>query len=147
MLQYLAERIKTNIRQIEGAIKTLKGHSLINGEEISLEMAKRVLTDFLRKSEEDNINADKILKYISLRYGVKKEDISGAKRDAAVKNARHISAFLMRDILGLTYKEIGTILNKHHSTIIESCQKMEEKLKKEERFSREIEEIQRELAV
>ena len=145
MLQFLAENIKTNIRQIEGAIKTLKAHSLINGEDISLAMAKRVLSEYLRKAEADSVNAEKILKYVSMRYGIKKEDITGPKRDAAVKNARHICAYLMRDMLNLTYKEIGTILGKHHSTIMDSCLKVEGNMKKLDNYRKEIEEIEREL--
>ncbi len=145
VLQFLAENIKTNIRQIEGAIKTLKAHSLINGEEITLAMAKRVLAEYLRKAEADSVNAEKILKYVSMRYGIKKEDITGPKRDAAVKNARHICAFLMRDMLNMTYKEIGTVLNKHHSTIMDSCLKIENNIKKSDTFHREIDEIEREL--
>ena len=145
VLQFLAENIKTNIRQIEGAIKTLKAHSLINGEDISLAMAKRVLSEYLRKAEADSVNAEKILKYVSMRYGIKKEDITGPKRDAAVKNARHICAYLMRDMLNLTYKEIGTILGKHHSTIMDSCLKVEGNMKKLDNYRKEIEEIEREL--
>lgn len=145
VLQFLAENIKTNIRQIEGAIKTLKAHSLINGEEITLAMAKRVLSEYLRKAEADSVNAEKILKYVSMRYGIKKEDITGPKRDTAVKNARHICAFLMRDMLNMTYKDIGTILGKHHSTIMDSCLKVEGNIKKNDNYRREIEEIEREL--
>lgn len=147
VLRYLAENIKTNIRQIEGAIKTLKAHSLIGGESISLEMAKRVLSAYLKKAEEDSVNSEKILKYISMRYGVKKEDITGSKRDSAIKNARHLCAFLMRDMLNMTYKEIGTILKKHHTTIIDSCEKIENNIKNNKNFGREIEEIKKELSV
>ncbi len=143
VLYFLADNIKTNIRQIEGAIKTLKAHSLINGEDISLSMAKRVLSEYLRKAEADSINAEKILKYVSMRYGIKKEDITGPKRDSAVKNARHICAYLMRSMLSMTYKDIGTILGKHHSTIMESYLKIESNMKENELFRREIEEIER----
>ncbi len=145
VLQYLAENIKTNIRQIEGAIKTLKAHSLIGGEEISFAMAKRVLSEHLRKAEEDNINSDKILKYIAMRYGIKKEDITGSKRDTAIKNARHICAYLMRNLLNMTFKEIGAILRKHHSTIMDSCDKIDAKIKSSDSFRREMESIEKEL--
>lgn len=145
VLLFLAENIKTNIRQIEGAIKTLKAHSLIGGEEISFAMAKRVLSEYLKKAETDNINSEKILKYISLRYGVKKEDITGAKRDAAIKNARHICAYLMRDMLNMTFKEIGAILRRHHSTIMDSCERIENQIKTNDVFRREMEDVKREL--
>ncbi len=145
VLQYLAENIRTNIRQIEGAIKTLKAHSLIGGEEISFAMAKRVLSEYLKKAEEDNVNSEKIIKYIAMRYDVKKEDITGAKRDAAVKNARHICAYLMRSMLNMTFKEIGAILKRHHSTIMDSCDNVTERIKTSEKFKREMEAIEREL--
>ena len=145
VLQYLAENIKTNIRQIEGAIKTLKAHSLIGGEKISFAMAKRVLSEYLKKAEEDSVNSEKILKYISMRYEIKKEDITGSKRDSSIKNARHICAYLMRNLLNMTFKEIGTVLRKHHSTIMESCQKIEEKMKTSDNFRREMESIEKEL--
>lgn len=147
VLQFLSENIRTNIRQIEGAIKTLKAHSLIGGEDISFEMAKRVLSAYLKKAEEDSVNSEKILKYVSMRYGVKKEDITGSKRDTAIKNARHICAYLMRDMLNMTYKEIGVILDKHHTTIMDSCVKIENNVKKSENFAREIAEIKKELSV
>lgn len=145
VLLYLAENIRTNIRQIEGAIKTLKAHSLIGGEEISFAMAKRVLSEYLKKAEADSVNAEKILKYIAMRYNVKKEDITGSKRDAAIKNARHISAYLMRDMLNMTFKEIGSVLGKHHSTIMDSCEKIDKQIKSSEIFAREVEEIKRDL--
>lgn len=145
VLLYLAENIKTNIRQIEGAIKTLKAHSLIGGEEITFFMAQRVLSEYLKKAEADNINSEKILKYIAMRYGVKKEDIVGPKRDAPIKNARHIAAYLMREILDMTFKEIGSILKKHHSTIMDSCDNVKKQMKESEAFNREITEIKREL--
>ncbi len=147
VLEYLAENIKTNIRQIEGSIKTLKAHSLIGGEEITFEMAKRVLSAYLKKAEEDSVNSEKILKYVSMRYGIKKEDITGAKRDASIKNARHICAYLMRDMLNMTYKEIGAILRKHHTTVMDSCVKVDEDMKKNDNFAREIADIKRELSV
>lgn len=147
VLQYLADNIKTNIRQIEGSIKTLKAHSLIGGEQISFDMAKRVLSAYLKKAEEDCVNSDKILKYVSMRYGIKKEDITGPKRDASIKNARHLCAYLMRDMLNMTYKEIGAILRKHHTTVMDSCVKIENGIKENESLGREISDIKRELSV
>ena len=145
VLFYLADNIRTNIRQIEGAIKTLKAYSLIGGEEISFAMAKRVLSDFLKKAESNSINAENILKFAALKYNLKKEDISGGKRDTNIKNARHICAFLMRNMLNMTFKEIGSVLNKHYSTIMDSCEKIDARMKTSEAFRKEIEDIEREI--
>ena len=147
VLEYLAQNIKTNIRDIEGAIKTLKAHSLIGGEKISFAMANRVLSDYLKKAEEDNINSEKILKYVSMHCGVRKEDIVSAKRDMAIKDARHLCAYLMRNMLNMTYKEIGSVLHKHHTTIMDSCVKIENSIKEDEAFRNEIQEIKRELTI
>lgn len=145
VLLFLAENIKTNIRQIEGALKTLKAYSFIGGEEISLPMAKRVLSEYLKKIEADSVNADKIITYVAKRYNIKKEDIAGNKRNAEIKDARHIAVYLMREILGLTYKEIGTNINKHYSTIMSSYDKINERVKKDPSFKKEIDDIKNEL--
>ena len=145
VLLFLAENIKTNIRQIEGALKTLKAYSFIGGEEISLPMAKRVLSEYLKKIEADSVNADKIITYVAKRYNIKKEDIAGNKRNAEIKDARHIAVYLMRELLGLTYKEIGTNINKHYSTIMSSYDKINERVKKDPSFKKEIDDIKNEL--
>lgn len=145
VLLFLAENIRTNIRQIEGALKTLKAYSFIGGEEITLPMAKRVLSEYLKKIEADSINADKIITYVAKRYSIKKEDITGNKRNAEIKDARHIAVYLMREILGLTYKEIGNNINKHYSTIMSSYDKINERVLKDPSFKAEIEGIKNEL--
>ncbi len=145
VLDFLAENIRTNIRQIEGAIRTLRAHSLIGGEPIGLEMAERVLSEYLRKAERNSVDADAILTYISKMYSVNKTDIAGKKRDANIKNARHVCAYLLREILGLTYKEVGELLGRHHTSIIDACNNIDSRARENEIFRRQLAEMKREL--
>ncbi len=146
VLEFLAENIRTNIRQIEGALRTLKAYSLIGGEAISLDMAERVLSEYLKKAERNSVDSKAILVYVAKRYNITKDDITGKKRDANIKNARHICAYLLREIIGLTYKEIGALLGKHHSTIIDSCNNIESKMRESEMFRRQINEMKAEVS-
>ncbi len=146
VLEFLATNIRTNIRQIEGAIRTLKAYSLIGGEAISLDMAERVLSEYLKKAERNSVDAEAILVYVAKRYNITKDDIIGKKRDANIKNARHICAYFLREIMEMTYKEIGTLLGKHHSTIIDSCNNIEGKMRESEIFRRQIVEMKSEIS-
>ncbi len=145
VLEFLAENIRTNIRQIEGALKTLRAYSLIEGEGVSLELSERVLSEFLKKAERNSVNAEAILVYVSKRYNISKDDIVGKKRDANIKNARHVCAYFLREIMGMTYKEIGSLLGKHHSTVIDSCNNIEGKMRENEIFRRQILEMKSEI--
>ncbi len=145
VLDFLAENIRTNIRQIEGAIRTLRAHSLIGGEPISLEMAERVLSEYLKKAERNSVDSEAILNYVAKMYSVNKTDIIGKKRDTNIKNARHVCAYLLREILGLTYKEVGEILGRHHTSIIDACNNIDSRIRENEIFRRQIAEMKHEL--
>jgi chromosomal replication initiator protein len=145
VLTYLSENIQENVRQIEGAIKTLKAHSLITGKEITLPMAKTALTDFFKKMEKEGITSDKIIDYICKRQNVRKEDLLSSRRTAEIASARHVTIYLLRTLTPLSYKSIGKIFNKDHSTIITSFNNIDKKMRYDPSFNREINDIIKEL--
>ncbi len=146
VLLYLAEKIKINIRQIEGSLKKLKAHSLISGEEIDLDMAQKVLSDFLKRSESaDNIN-EKIFNYVSKKYGISREMLKSQRRNADIAYARHIAIYLMRQLTPLSQKNIARIFNrKDHTTVFHSINVIEKKFKTDSTFEREIDQVLEEL--
>ena len=145
VLTYLSENIKENVRQIEGAIKTLKAHSLITGKEITLPMAKTALTDFFKRMEKEGITSDKIIDYICKRQNIKREDLLSSRRTAEIATARHVTIYLLRTLTPLSYKSIGKLFSKDHSTIITSFNNIDRKMRSDPSFSREINDIIKEL--
>lgn len=146
VLLYLAENIRINIRQIEGSLKKLKAHSLISGEQISLNMAQSVLGDFLKSAESSDNIIEKVFTYVSKRYGVSKDALKSQKRSADIAYPRHIAIYLTRQLTSLSQKSIAKIYSrKDHTTVYNSILVIEKKIKTDVQFEREINQIIEEL--
>ena len=120
VLTFLGENLRSNIRQIEGAIKKLGAIFFISGRAITMEVARDCISELLGGAEPVNVTVDKIFNCIYNKYGVSKEDLTGKKRNKEIADARHITIFLIRDLTEMSYKNIGKIFDRDHSTIITS---------------------------
>ena len=128
VLTFLAENLRSNIRQIEGAIKKLGALSFLSGREISMELAKGCLSELLGGAEPASVTVDKIFTAIYKKYNIKKEDIIGARRTKEIAAARHKAIYLVRTITEMSLPNIGKIFNRDHSTIMSSIETVEKKL-------------------
>ncbi len=141
VLTLLAENLRSNIRQIEGAIKKLSALSFLSGKKISLELAKDCLSELLVGVEPINVTVDKIYTAVFKKYGIKKEDIIGQKRNKDIATARHISIYLVREITEMSYDNIGKMFgDRDHSTIKSSLDKIA-KMLSDPVFDLEIKEL------
>ena len=145
VLNFLAENLRSNIRQIEGAVKKLSALSFLKGEKITMETAKSCLSELLGGAEPINVTVDKIFTAVFKKYGVKKEDIIGQKRNKDIANARHISIYLIRAITEMSLPNIGKIFNRDHSTVLTSYEKIEKRVFTDPVFNIEIMELSREI--
>jgi len=141
VITLLAENLRSNIRQIEGAIKKLSAISFLSGKSISLELAKDCLSELLVGVEPINVTIDKIYAAVFKKYGIKKEDIIGQKRNKEIALARHIAIYLVREITEMSQENIGKLFGgRDHSTIKTSCDKIS-KMLNDPIFDLEIKEI------
>jgi chromosomal replication initiator protein len=146
ILYFLADNITTNVRQIEGALKKLKAHSLITGEKCDYNMAKEELTDFFANAKSEESVIEKIFAFAEKRYGVKIDDMKSARRNAEIIAARHYAIYLIRKTTKLSQKSIAKLFNKKdHTTVINSINFIERKMQNEPAFEREIENVLNEL--
>ncbi|MBP5155687.1 MAG: chromosomal replication initiator protein DnaA [Clostridia bacterium] len=142
VLSYLADNITTNIRQIEGSLKKLKAHTLINGEECTLPVAKIVLTEYFTKLKSENSIIDRIFDAVKQRFGISREELKSTKRNAEIAIARHYAIYVIRKTTNLSQKAIAKLFNKKdHTTIINSITFIEKKMKNEPQFEREINQL------
>ena len=123
-LTILAENLRSNIRQIEGAIKKLSALSFLEGKSISTDLAKSCISEFLGGAEPINVTIEKIYSAVYKKYNVKKEDILGQKRNKNIAEARHICIYLIREITEMSFPNIAKIFDRDHSTIMFSCEKI-----------------------
>ncbi len=146
VLYYLAKNITTNIRQIEGALKKLKAHTLLYGEVCDYNMARNVLSEYFAKAKSQESVIDRIFSYAEKRFGVPKSEITSAKRNAEIILARHCAIYLVRHTTNLSLKAIASQFNrKDHSTVMNSIDFIEKKMQNEPSFEKELQSLISEL--
>ena len=131
VILFLAENLRSNIRQIEGAIKKLSAKSFIMEKDIDITLAKSCLDELLGGEEPVSVTVDKIFSAVYNKYNVSKEDIKGKSRVKAVTWARQVAMYLIREITSLSYPTIGEMLNKDHATVMHSISVVKNKIQKD----------------
>ncbi len=139
ILYYLAQNITTNIRQIEGALKKLKAHTLITGQACDYRVAKEVLSEFFATAKSEESLIDRIFAFTEKRYGITAEELKSNKRNAEIIAARHYAIYLIRKTTNLSQKSIAKTFNKKdHTTVINSISVIERKMQSDPLFEKEI---------
>ena len=145
VLTFLSENLRSNIRQIEGAIKKLGAMSFLSGRKITMELAKSCISELLGGAEPASVTVDKIFSAVYNRYNVKKEDIVGMRRTKEIAAARHIAIYLVRTVTEMSLPNIGKIFNRDHSTVLSSIESAEKRLRNDPLLEIEINEMIKEV--
>ena len=128
VLLFLAENLRANIRQIEGAIKKLSAKSLIMNQVINMELAQSCINELLGGAEPISVTVDKIFSAVFKKYNVSKENIKGTSRAKNITWARQVAIYLIREITELSFPNIGDIVNKDHTSVMYSHDKVIKKM-------------------
>ena len=125
IIQFIARNIESNVRDLEGALnKTVEYAELIE-KEVTIDIAKDLLKDFVSNVNTGNITIDVIQKVICDNYQISLQDIKSKKRDKKFAIPRQIAVYLSRELTEYSYSEIGSEFGgKDHSTIMHSCEKI-----------------------
>lgn len=141
VMEFLAENLRSNIRQIEGAVRKLSAIGFVYGKVITMDVARGCIDELLGGAEPVDVTVDKIFSAVYRKYGIKKEDIIGERRTKNIAQARHIAIYLIRQITDMSFPGIGRILNRNHTTIISSIETVEKNIMASQSFSMEIDEL------
>ena len=145
VLIFLAENLRSNIRQIEGAVKKLGAKSFLTGRHGTMELARSCISELLGGAEPVTVTVDKIFAAVYKKYNIKREDIVSTKRNKEIANARHITVYIIRQITDMSLPNIGKILERDHSTALSSLNNVEDRMAKNPVFRTEIEEMIKEI--
>ena len=133
VIQFIASNVKSNIRELEGALNKLIAYSNLERKdikEITVEIAEEVLRDILLPNEKKEVTPDLIIDTVAEHYGITRADIAGNKRNNEIVIPRQIAMYLCRKMTDASLKNIGALLGKRdHTTIINGQKKIEEELK------------------
>ena len=141
VINYIALNIKTNIRDLEGCLNKIIAVSGLEKNNIDLDRAKDLLTDFTQEKNK-KITAEKIIKTVSETLNVDIMDICGKQKKSEFVYARNICIYLCRELIQeLTQEQIGKFFNKDHSTIIHSYKQINNNIEKNKTLKHDIETI------
>jgi chromosomal replication initiator protein len=126
---FLAEKVKTNIRELEGALIRVVAYAKLIGKDVSVELAKEVLKDMIIEGEK-KITIDLIQKKVAEYFDIKLSDMRAKKRSKAIAYPRQIAMYLARQLTDFSLPEIGDQFGgRDHTTVIHACEKIENELK------------------
>ncbi len=138
---FIASRVKSNVRELEGSLIKLCAYISLTKSPINLEVARQVLKDLL---PDDNkpITIDLVQKLVSDTLGIKVQDIKSKKRTKEISHARKIAMYITKKVTNLSLAEIGSAFGgKDHATVIYACKQIERERQKDENLSRLIDNI------
>jgi chromosomal replication initiator protein len=121
---FIADKIQTNVRELEGILKRLVAHSKFSGEPINLEFTKTALKDLLTIHTRQ-VSIDRIQQAVSRYYKVKTSDLTGKRRLQAITRPRQLAMFLAKSLTSKSLPEIGRAFGgRDHTTVLHACQKI-----------------------
>ena len=138
---FIAQLIKTNIRELEGALIRIIAYSLLEEKPISLELIKEVLKDLLKEPKK-LITVDFIQRCVAEEFGVALQELKMKRRNKNIVLPRQVAMYLSRELTDLSLPEIGGYFGgKDHTTVLHSYNKIKEELSKNEDLKNKIEQV------
>jgi chromosomal replication initiator protein len=145
VILFIADAVSSNIRELEGSLIRLLAYASLKGEEISLEMARRVLSDTFQMSHKE-VSVDTIKRRIADSFGVEVEQLSAKKKTQNIALARQVAMYLCRIHTTLSLKAIGEAFGgRDHSTVIHACNLVQKLMQENPEFRQRVDAISRSL--
>ena len=137
---FIAQHVKTNIRELEGMLNRVVAFASLTGRPLSLELAKETLRDIL--PQEKGVGANDIIKFVARHYGLKVGEIKSRNNSKHIAFPRQVAMYLCKKLTSLSYPDIGKQFNdKHHSTVMYSVDKIEKLRAKEPEIDRTVQSL------
>ena len=140
--EFIANHLKNNIRQLEGAVKKLNAYYMLEGIQPVISVAQNAIKDILNETQPVPVTIEKIVGEVSRTFNVSPADIRGTKRNANVASARRVAIYILREVTGMSMEEIGREFSgRDHSTIVYSLKTMERDMKNDQHLRETVSDI------
>ncbi len=129
VIKYIAENIRSNVRELQGAVLKLIAFSALQNQKINLHTAKEILSEHLSRTD-PIVHISDIESAVAAFFGITTSDLHSSKKDRTISLARHFSMYLARKHTSMSSPEIGKCMgNKNHATVLLACKRIEEQVK------------------
>jgi chromosomal replication initiator protein len=139
VIEFIARKVVSNIRELEGALNRIVAYASMGAMPISIELAQAVLSNVLYNPKKRQVTPERIAKAVADYYGVQMDALKGQKRDKAIVTPRQVAMFLMREETDVSLLRIGAELGgRDHSTVLHACDKITRESAVNDELRREI---------
>ena len=146
VMLYIATKIKSNIRELEGALIRIVAYSSLTNKEVTVELAEEALKDIISDSRPRQITVNLIKEVVSKSFNVKIEDFNSKKRTRAIAYPRQVAMYLCRELTDLSLPKIGDEFGgRDHTTVIHAYDKISTDVNNNSEFKRKLEDIVKEI--
>ncbi len=141
VVEYIAQRVDTNARELEGALNTIQGHAALTNNPITLELAREALADTTGAAPRQ-ANLQQIIEPVTRYYNVKTAELQSKRRHKSITGPRQVCMWLARKRTRLSLEEIGGYFGgRDHTTVMHSIKIVDIRMEADERFAREVEQL------
>ncbi len=125
IIAFIAEKIESNIRELEGSLTRIIAYASLSGKPITMEVAEEALRNILSIKDPKRVNPDLITQAVSDYYGISPQDVRSSKRNREIALPRQIAMYLTRDMTDLSLPRIGDAFGgRDHTTVMHACDKI-----------------------
>jgi len=144
ILSLIAEKIDTNIRELEGSLTRLTAYSSLTRRPIDMQLAREALHELFKHPEKRVITCDSIQEAVADYYGISVDDLKSPKRSHEITVPRQIAMYLCREMMGLSLTKIGEAFGgRHYTTVMSSIEKVEESIKQSPNLTGLLDDVRR----
>jgi chromosomal replication initiator protein len=146
VLKFLAEKIRTNVRRLEGALMRVATYASLAGESVTVDKVEHLLRDLIREEASRQVSIDAIQKAVAEHFDVRLADMTSRRRPASIAFPRQIAMYLSRSLTKGSLMEIGEAFGgRDHGTVIHACKKVGERIEDESGIKETIARIEAQL--
>jgi chromosomal replication initiator protein len=139
VLAYIAQRVRTNVRRLEGALMRVASFQSLSGRECSRQMLEQLLRDILREAAKKMVTIDQIQKMVAEHFDVRLADMTGKRRTANIAFPRQVAMYLARQHTKASLHQIGESFgDRDHGTVLHACKTISLRMKKEDQVRQTI---------
>jgi chromosomal replication initiator protein len=136
VLSFIADQIRSNIRELEGSLTRVYAQTMVENQPIDMDLAQRALSSIIKTRKTQSITVDMIIQIAADYYHIDREDILSRRRNRDIALPRQIAMFLCREIMNLSTTRIGNEFGgRDHTTVMHACDKIDRMARENAQFA------------
>lgn len=140
--EFIANKLKNNIRQLEGTVKKMKAYQQLAGSQPTISVAQTAIKDILNDNQPVPVTVERIINEVARTFGVTSQDIRSPKHSAPISNARQTAAYIVREITQMPLAQIGEEFGgRDHATMVYAIKKVLSKMENDSSYRETVEDI------